>query len=121
MPLHTPCSLVLIVVLQASSGIVVRVMPDEKYGLAIACRVVHVVVHNAVHGEATPQLHAHSRINQIPGNDFSHILFNGHDGFISAKTPEKPTGHMPTQVETANQAPARLVQTSGQTAPAVGG
>src|SRR2546427_4490619 len=121
MPLHTPCSLVLIFVLQASSEIIIGVMPDEKYGLAVACRVVHIVVYNAMHGEATPQLHAHGRVNKLPGKNFSHILFNGHDGFISAKTLEEPAGHMPTQVETANQAPARLVQTSGQTAPAVGG
>jgi hypothetical protein len=39
--------------LQASGGIIVRVMPDEKHGLAVACRVVYIVMENAVHGEAT--------------------------------------------------------------------
>ena len=53
-------------------------MPDEKRSLAIACRVVHIVVNNPVHGEATPQLHAHGRVNKLPGKDFSHIVFNGH-------------------------------------------
>src|SRR3989442_12675446 len=47
MPLHTPCSLVLIFVLQASSEIVVGVMPDEKYGLAVACRGVDIDVYKA--------------------------------------------------------------------------
>ena len=121
MPVHTSCSLVVIAVLQASGGIIVGVMPDEKHGLAVACRVMHIVVDNAVHGEAAPQLHAHGRVNELPSKDFSHILFNGHDGFISAKTLEEPAGHVPTQVETANQVPACLIQTSGQTAPAVGG
>jgi hypothetical protein len=95
-------------------------MPDEKHGLAVACRVVHIVVDNTVHGEATPQLHAHGRIHQLPGEDASDILVNGHHGSIRAKTPEEPAGHVPTQVEAANQVPARLIQTSGQTAPAVG-
>jgi hypothetical protein len=108
-------------VLQAPDGIIVRVMPDEKHGLAVACRVVHVVVDNTVHGEATPQLHTHGRVHKLPGQDVSHILLSRHDGFIRAKTLEEPTGHVPTQVETANQVPPCLIQTSGQTAPAVGG
>jgi hypothetical protein len=121
MPIHTSCSLAVIAVLQASDGIIVGVMPDEKCGLAIACRVVHIVVDNAVHGEATLQLHAHGRVNKLPGKEFSHIVFNGQDGFIGAKTLEEPAGHVPTQVETTNQMPAYLIQTSGQTVPAVGG
>src|SRR5215831_8420905 len=121
MPVHISCSLVVIAVLQASSRLIVGVMPDEKHGLAVACRVVYIVVDNTVHGEATPQLHAHGRINNVPGKDFSYILFNRHGRFISAKTCEEPAGHVPTQVETANQVPACLIQTSGQTAPAIGG
>src|SRR4030095_4645629 len=121
MPVHTSCSLVVIPVLQASSGIIVGIIPDEKHGLAVACRVVHIVVHNAVHADTAPQLHAYGWVKELSAKDFSHILFNGHDGFISAKTRKEPAGHMPTQVEAANQAPACLIQTSGQTAPAVGG
>jgi hypothetical protein len=107
--------------LQASGWVVVGVMPDEKGSLAVACRVVHVVVYNAVHGEATPQLHAHGWVNKLPIENFSDILFDGHDGFIGAKTFEESAGHVPTEVETADHVPARLIQTSGQTAPAVGG
>src|SRR5262245_57220231 len=121
MPLHTPCSLAVIAVLQVSGGLIVGIMPDEKHGLAVACRVMHVIVDNAMHGKAAPQLYTHGRVKELADKDFSHILFNGHDGFIRAKPLEEPTGHMPTQVETANQVPARLVQTSGQTTPAVGG
>src|SRR5437588_11586942 len=111
MPIHTPCSLAVIAVLQASGGIIVRVMPDEKHGLSVACRVVYIIVDNAMHGKATPQMHAHGRVNQLPGENLSNVLFNGHDGFIRAKTLEEPAGHVPTQVETANQVPACLIQT----------
>src|SRR4030095_11029630 len=121
MPVHTSCSLVVIPVLQASSGIIVGIIPDEKHGLAVACRVVHIVVNNAMHAETAPQLHAYGRVKELSAKDFSHILFNGHDGFISAKTRKEPAGHVPTQVETANQAPACLIQTSSPTAPAVRG
>src|SRR5262245_303981 len=121
MPVHTSCSLAVIAVLQASGRLIVGVMPDEKHGLTVACRVVHIVVDNTVHGEAAPQLYAHGRINDLPSKDFSHILFNAHGRFISAETLEEPAGYVPTQVETANQVPACLIQTSGQTAPAVGG
>ncbi len=107
--------------LQAPGWVIVGVMPDEKRGLAVACRVMYVVVHNAVHREATPQLHTHGWVNQLPSEDFSDILFDGHDALIGAKTLEEPAGHVPTEVETADHAPARLIQTSGKTAPAVGG
>src|SRR5262249_45773668 len=51
-------SLRILALLRLPGGIIVGVMPDEKRCLAVACRVMHVVVNNAVHREATAQLHA---------------------------------------------------------------
>src|SRR6266446_8977094 len=121
MPIHTPCSLEVIALLQASSRFIVFIVPYEKYSLAVACRVMHIVMDNAVHGETTPQLYAYGWVNKLTGEDFSDILFYGHHSFIDAKTLEESAGHVAAEVETADHVPARLIQPSGNTAPAVGG
>src|SRR5262245_37573009 len=52
--LNGAASLRLLMLLRLSGWVIVGVVPDEKRCLAVACRIMDVIVYNAVHGEATP-------------------------------------------------------------------